>query len=187
MAVQGYCVGLHFRRSVPLARFSTLNSVWMEHYTNKGFVLRDPCLGWACSNNGVVRWSDRRLIDPYGVFPEAKRFGLNFGAVACEGPVTSMSVGVIARSDREFTDAELQHLFRTIRTLHCLVSPPDRLTLSQIEALRVVSSGNRYAGAAAQLGISESALKARLYSARERLLARTTPEAIRRAKEIGLI
>ena len=45
----------------------------------------------------------------------------------------------------------------------------------------------RDAEAAALLGISESALKARLKSARERLYARTTAEAIQRAQEYKLL
>ena len=50
-----------------------------------------------------------------------------------------------------------------------------------------MASGSRYAEAAALLGISESALKARLKSARERLYARTTAEAIQRAQEYNLL
>jgi LuxR family transcriptional regulator len=66
-------------------------------------------------------------------------------------------------------------------------TPPDSLTGAQIDALRLIANGSRYAAAAAQLGISESALKARLKSARERLLARTTAEAIQRAIEYKLL
>jgi len=187
IAVRGYWVGLHIRRAIPLDCFTTLNAMWLEHYLNKSFVLRDPCLGWACTTNGVIRWSDPHLPDPYGVLQEAGHFGLHFGAVASHGPANSMSVGMIARHDRESTDEEIALLYRTVRKLHDMVPPPEQLTLAQIEALRVIAGGKRYAGAAAQLGISESALKARLYSARERLAARTTPEAIRMAKDFGLI
>ncbi|MEY4872948.1 MAG: hypothetical protein RLZZ563_2278, partial [Pseudomonadota bacterium] len=45
----------------------------------------------------------------------------------------------------------------------------------------------RHAAAAEKLGISESALKARITSARIRLMARTTAEAIQRAKDYRLI
>ncbi|MEZ5722989.1 MAG: hypothetical protein R3D59_16405 [Paracoccaceae bacterium] len=54
-------------------------------------------------------------------------------------------------------------------------------------ALRLVARGNRYAEAAALLGISESALKARLRSARERLFVRTTAEAVQRAQTESLL
>ena len=52
---------------------------------------------------------------------------------------------------------------------------------AQIEALKCIAGGDRIAAAAAKLGISESALKARITSARIRLMARTTAEAIQRA------
>ena len=45
----------------------------------------------------------------------------------------------------------------------------------------------RYAAGAAQLGISESALKARLATARKKLFARTSAEAIQRAKDYRLL
>ena len=56
-----------------------------------------------------------------------------------------------------------------------------------LEALGTPHAGDRYAAAAAKIGISESALKARLASARTALLARTTTEAIQRARDYRLI
>lgn len=184
---QGYSVSLHLRGAFPLARFSTLSSRWVEHYRESGFPLRDPLLGWASANEGVARWSDPSIPDPYDIMAEARRFGLLYGGVARQGPVTSMTVALVARRDREMRDDELLRLQEVVRSLHDLVSPPGKLTFAQIEALSVIAAGKRYAGAAAQLGISESALKARLYTARERLMARTTPEAVRRAKDFGLL
>ena len=67
--------------------------------------------------------------------------------------------------------------------LHEATDPPDSLTEAQKEALRLIADGHRHTAAAAKIGISESALKARLTSARDRLMARTTAEAIQRAKE----
>ena len=71
--------------------------------------------------------------------------------------------------------------------MHAATEPPDSLTPAQIEALRLIAAGDRYAAAAAKLGISESALKARLATARTALLARTTTEAIQRARDYRLI
>ena len=62
--------------------------------------------------------------------------------------------------------------------LHDATEPPEELTKAQIEALKCIAGGDRIAAAAAKLGISESALKARITSARIRLMARTTAEAI---------
>ncbi|WP_435166267.1 autoinducer binding domain-containing protein [Falsirhodobacter sp. 1013] len=187
MANCGYCLGFHIRQGVPSARYTTLDPAWMDHYGHQGFLMRDPSLAWASSANGVLRWSDPALTDTYGVYTEARRFGLLYGMVASFGPATSLSVAVLARNDREFLDAEMNCAFETLQSLHSLAVLPDQLSLAQREALGIIATGQRYAAAAAHLGISESALKARLYGARRRLNARTTPEAIRCAKDYGLI
>ena len=74
-----------------------------------------------------------------------------------------------------------------VQRLHDMTEPPESLTKSQIEALNCLASGMRHAAAAAKLGISESAFKARLNSVRLKLLARTTVEALQRAKEYKLL
>jgi LuxR family transcriptional regulator len=74
-----------------------------------------------------------------------------------------------------------------ISHLHQLTEPPESLTQAQVEALRLIAAGDRHTAAAAKLNISESALKARLTAARERLMARTTAEAIQRAKDYRLL
>ncbi|GAA3865994.1 hypothetical protein [Celeribacter arenosi] len=81
----------------------------------------------------------------------------------------------------------MSSIAKVVRTLHEVAEPQLELTPAQIQALRCIAGGDRHAAAAAKLGISESALKARLVSARERLMARTTSEAIQKAKEIKLL
>jgi len=85
------------------------------------------------------------------------------------------------------TDDEIAQISVLVRRLHDMTQPPESLTKAQIEALRCIAAGDRHAAAAAKLGITESAFKARLMSARERLMARTTTEAIQRAKEYRLL
>ena len=101
--------------------------------------------------------------------------------------MTSRTISSFAHATREFTDAEVETISATIRRLHDLLKPPESLTKAQVEALRCIAAGDRYAAAAAKLGISESAFKARLISARERLDARTTAEALQRAKDYRLL
>ena len=61
------------------------------------------------------------------------------------------------------------------------------LTASEMDALRLVGIGDRHAQASAKLEISESGFKSRLKSARIKLDARTTVEAICTARNLGLI
>ena len=103
------------------------------------------------------------------------------------GPLSSRTIVGATRADREYTDEEMDRIYKIVQRMHDLSEPPTRLSKAQVEALRCIADGDRHAAAAAKLGISESAFKARLSSARQKLMARTTAEAIQRAREYGLI
>ena len=186
-AVSGYFIGLHIRFTSPLFTFQTYDQRWIDHYTENGYVLRDPMTAWGFSRTGWIRWSDPALLDPFGLFREAAQFGLNYGVTVACGPIKSRTIASFARSDREFRDDEIDRIERKVLRLHDLSEPPEALTEAQIEALRMIAGGDRFAQAAEKLGISESALKARITTARNRLMARTTAEAIQRAKDNRLI
>ncbi|HDR29970.1 autoinducer binding domain-containing protein, partial [Rhodovulum sp.] len=160
---------------------------WLAHYTERGYVLRDPMVAWGFSTTGATRWSNQNIPDPFGILEDAARFGLRYGVTISWGPIASRTIASVARADREFEDAEIDKIEALVRRLHDMTEPPQELTKAQIEALKCIADGDRHAAAASKLRISESALKARLASARERLMARTTAEAIQRAKDYGLL
>lgn len=186
-AQAGYYIALHIRFAAPLMTFQTYDPAWVDHYTARAYAMRDPMTAWAFSTEGAKRWSEIDIPDPFEIMREAASFGLKFGLQVACGPISSRTIAAIARSDREFTDDEIATIRDLVGRLHQLSDPPEQLTAAQAEALRLISHGDRHAAAAAKLGISESALKARLTSARRRLLARTTAEAIQRAKNSRLI
>lgn len=183
----GYFIGLHIRYAAPLMQFSTYNQAWLDHYTEKAFALRDPTIAWGFSTEGACRWSEFTIPDPFGLFEEANKFDLKYGLTVSCGPISSRTIASFARSDREFNNSEIEQILLIIRRLHDKTEPPESLTKAQTEALRLIAAGDRHAAAAAKLNISESALKARLASARRRLLARTTAEALQRAKDYRLL
>ena len=184
---KGYYIGVHIRVAAPLMTFSTYDRDWVDHYTQQAFALRDPTTAWGFSQVGSTRWSEMGIPDPFGIMDQAAQFGLRFGATVSFGEITSRTIGSIAREDREFNDDEIDQAEKIIQRLHVFTEPSESLTAAQIEALRCIAAGDRHAAAAAKLGISESALKARLSSARRRLMARTTAEAIQRAKDFRLL
>lgn len=187
LAPAGYALGLHIRFASAQIMVNTYDPRWVEIYTSRGYMLCDPLVSWGFGTEGLVRWSELNHPDPHGVMAQAKAFGLNYGIAVSHGPTTSRSIGGFGRSDREFTDAEIEAIADLVRVLHRETEPPERLSTAQVEALRLISKGFRYSEAAYRLGISESALKARLRTARERLLCRTTAEAIQRALESKLL
>lgn len=187
MAPLGYSVGLHIRFATPLFFQSTFPEPWVKCYSENAYYLRDPVVFWGIGCTGVTRWSEIAFPDPFDVMARAAEHGLRFGASASCGPISSRSIVGIGRADREFRDPELKRLQEIARRLHDENTPPSELTNAQIEALRCISNGDRHTAAAAKLKISESALKARLKGARIRLEARTTSEAVRKAREYRLL
>lgn len=187
LAPAGFLLALHIRFAVPLVKFQTYCQSWIDHYTAHAYQLRDPMVAWGFSEEGATRWSEIGIPDPFGILKEAAEHGMPFGACISCGPISSRSICGFARSDREFADDEIDHLQQIVRQLHALTEPPESLTQAQKDALRLIAAGDRHAAAAAKLGISESALKARLASARRRLMAHTTPEALQRAQEYRLL
>lgn len=183
----GYAAGLHIRFAAPLIFRNTYDPAWVEKYSANAYGLRDPMVAWGLSTEGAERWSAIDLPDPFDIWGQAAAHGLTYGVVVSCGPITTRSIVGAARGDREFTDAEIADIQGLVLTLHRMSEPPTYLTPAERQALRCIADGDRHAAAAAKLGISESALKARLIAARTRLLARTTSEAIQKAKEFRLL
>ena len=187
LAPDGFFFALHIRFALPLMSHETFPEGWTERYTEEAYALRDPIIAWGFSTTGTCRWSDIEIPDPFDIFGQAREFGINYGfSVAC-GPVKSRTIASACRLDREFADEEIASFAAVIEHLHEITEPPRALTKAQIEALQCIAHGDRHTAAAARLGISESALKARLASARTTLLARTTAEAIQRARNYRLL
>lgn len=187
LAGRGYLLALHIRFATPMLTFQTYPQSWIDHYTEQAYQLRDPIVAWGFSAIGTTRWSTLSIPDHFGILKEAAAHGLVYGASVACGPISSRTIASIARGDREFDDAEIARFEATVLRLHRMTEPPESLTTAQVEALRLIAAGDRYAAAAAKLQISESALKARLIAARQRLMARTTAEAIQRAKDYRLL
>lgn len=55
LAPKGYFVGLHIRFTSPLLTFQTYDQAWTDHYTDHGYVLRDPMTAWGFSTTGSIR------------------------------------------------------------------------------------------------------------------------------------
>lgn len=186
-APEGYFLGLHIRFATPLMDFKTYPQAWLDHYTEQAYALRDPIIAWGFGQTGAARWSNLGIPDTFGILTEAATYGLKYGVAISYGPISSRTIGGAARSDREYNDDEIAKIQLIIQNLHDVTEPPESLSKAQIDALTCIAAGDRHAAAAAKLGISESALKARLTSARQKLLARTTTEAVQRAKDYRLI
>ncbi|NNE79885.1 MAG: LuxR family transcriptional regulator [Silicimonas sp.] len=187
LAPVGFSAGLHIRFASPLIYVRTYDEAWTKIYDENAYALRDPLVFWGLGVKGHTRWSAIKLPDPFNILGQARSHGLAYGAVISCGPITSRTIVGMAHNEREFVDREIEIAVKIVQRLHIAAEPPTELTPAQIEALRLLADGDRHAAAAAKLGISESAFKARLQSARVRLGARTTAQALKKAREYQLI
>ena len=189
MAPKGYFVGLHIRFAAPLLTYVTYPDDWRAHYNARAYHLRDPMVAWGFSREGVIRWADipSEIPDTFGILPEAGKFGLTHGICCSYGPISSRTIVAAARSEPEFTDDEMAEFNFLTKRMHKVTEPPHSLTPAQIDALRRIDAGDRHEAAAEALGISTSALKARLASARDKLMCRTTADTLQKAKDYGLM
>ena len=153
-------------------------------------MLHDPIMRWIYEHSSAIRWSDIDLPDEMGVLAHAAEYGLVHGAAVCvSGDHTHglRTFGTFARSDREYADDEIEELNTLVNQVHNDFSPPDDLTDAELEALSLLREGMLVKEAAFRLGISEGAVKQRLRTAKSKLKARTTAQAVSTAARFGLI
>lgn len=179
IAPAGYYIGLRVGFYAPEAEINTFCSEWVERYTIEALALFDPLRHWALTNVGAARWSEISNEKPNQVLTLYDSYGCSYGAVIAihkKNDGAKRSIAYFSRPDRELRDAEIKKLFQILSRAH---NNRTTLTLTnaQNQALSMYASGKRHKQIAFELEISESAVKARLKSAVNRLGATNTVQA----------
>jgi DNA-binding CsgD family transcriptional regulator len=180
LAPAGFYVALRVGFSFPEEELNCLPENWVEFYTTHGLVVHDPAMRWVYGNTGVARLSDITDPDPHRIRAHAAIFGLSHGAVVSimsSADRGRRSYGLFYRDDRNFEADDMVQLQRIMADLHAGNDNDPGLTPAEIEALRMQAAGMRLKQVAAELGISESAVKARLNNAKRKLGAKTLSQA----------
>jgi DNA-binding CsgD family transcriptional regulator len=180
IAPAGFYVALRVGFSFPEEELNCLPENWVEFYTTHGLVVHDPAMRWVYGNTGVARLSDIPDPDPHRIRAHAAIFGLSHGAAVSVMAGTDRgrrSYGLFYRDDHDFEPEDLARLQRIMQELHAGNDNDPGLTPAEIEALRMQAAGMRLKQVAAELGISESAVKARLNNAKRKLGAKTLSQA----------
>lgn len=189
-APAGYYVACRLGFGAPREEYNNYPPKWVSLYTERGYLLFDPIIRWAYENTGKCRWSALALDDTKKVMCQAHEHGLLYGVVASyrdEKNDGQRTLGTFARSDREFHDSEIDLLFEMLISLHNDNRPPDNLTKAELEVLCLLKRGLLMKEVAANIGVSESAIKARLKNAKSKLGAKTNAHATSIASDFGLI
>ena len=180
IAPAGYYVALRVGFSYPDEELNRLPDAWVEFYTTHGLVVHDPAMKWVYGQVGSARFSELELPDPQQVRAHAAVFGLGHGAaVSVLGTADKgrRSYGLFFRDDRNFEESEMLGLQTIVQRLHDGPEDERSLTAAEIEALKLQSEGLRLKQIADRLGISESAVKARLNNVKRKLGAKTQSQA----------
>ena len=188
-APAGYYIGLKVGFYAPEAELNTFSPEWIDRYTVEALALFDPLRHWALKNVGVKRWSELGSGGPNEVLSLYQSYGCVYGAVIAiqnKKGGAKRSIAYFSRSDRELYDTEIQQLQQILSAAH---SEQERLNLTnaQREVLMMFANGKRHKEIAFALGISQSAVKARIKSAVNRMGATTTAQAAAIAMKNGLL
>ena len=195
IAPAGYLVALRFGLADAVFSDSTLPPKWASRYAQRGYLAFDPVVRRLFAAPGPVRFADiPGSEDPMAVLTQAAAFGLRHGVGLSfrdeegAGAVASqLSFGLFARSDREFSDLEIAELSAALEAAHVAWRPPAGVTRAEREALGKIRDGYLTKEIAAELGVTEGAIKQRLKNAKVKLGASTTAQAACLADDFGLI
>lgn len=189
LAPRGYMFALHLRFSRPVRRVCTYPSGWIQTYTRRNLGIGDPMMIWCMLNEGSIRWSrlTETAADPLNVMGQARQSGLAYGVAVAHGPVESRSYIGAAHDSREFTDAEIDRMSQLLRQGHDHLDEATALRPILVEALEAIACGMTYDQACTALGISRTALRYRLQTARTALGTEDNAQAIRKAIDLGLM
>lgn len=190
LAPAGLHISLRIRFGSPLSSINTYPSKWIHKYTKLGLMMHDPTMKWGYESTGACRWSALAGDDTHNVLRMASSYGVEYGAaISCRAETEAghRTIATFGRSDREYEDLELGHLYRFVQKLHDAATPPKNLTNAEIEVLLFLKRGLIIKEVAAVLSISENAVKQRMSNARRKLGAKTTIHAASLAQQYGLI
>lgn len=184
--------------------FVTYSEDWANHYQDKNFHMKDPTLQAAMRSVAPVDWSRLRRDKNYDtVFKDAHDFGLADRGVTIpiRGPFGEFGMLSVTRdcSDREWsllkrsTMTELQKMASHVHD-HVMDSEPltrflhhPRLSKREVEILQWVAAGKSQQDIADILTLSPRTVEVHLRSARDKLFALTTTQAVGRAIGMGII
>lgn len=135
IAPAGFAIGLHIRYMTPACMFESYPADWLDVYARDGLLMRDPTVRWAMHHHGAKRWAELEEQDGAGVLARAREYGVVHGHTRSIHEGDDISFGGLARSDRDFTAAEIEEVGELIQTLHDVTDK--RVTLGTEASARI--------------------------------------------------
>jgi LuxR family transcriptional regulator len=115
---RGFALAIHIRYTRPTLLYQTYDQAWSDRYSEKGYMLSDPVVGWGLGNTGWVEWASLAPQDPVGVIADAVAHGLTNGWTYSTGPSSSRTIAGLPRSGAPFSAADRAEMAQIVDSIH---------------------------------------------------------------------
>ena len=136
LAPAGFAIALHIRFTKPTYLFQTYPKEWIDIYSSRGFLMRDPTVIWGFDNLGVIDWAELTKDDSDGIMSMARDHGLVEGVTCAVELGETRSIASFSRTDAGFTDTEKTDISQAVEALHEWTSGLAPLSAATCEDLR---------------------------------------------------
>ena len=134
---RGFALAVHIRYTRPTLLYQAYDQTWVDHYSERGYMLSDPTVHWGLANVGSIDWDQLLDQDSAGVIADAVSHGLTHGWTCSVGPATSRSMGSMTRTTA-FSDAQRARCIDIVTEIHNLTEGFDTFPAAVQNRLRAV-------------------------------------------------
>ena len=134
----GYAIAADIEFTAPEYLFQTYPKAWLDEYSSRGLVLRDPTVSWGLQNEGEIEWADLIGADEAGVFKYAKDHWLEYGFTISTINDGFRSISSFS-SGREFTDTERAEIRTKLHSLLDELKNAHESAPEEIEKIKKIS------------------------------------------------
>lgn len=117
-APAGFAIALHIRFTKPTYLFQTYPKAWIDLYSSRGLLLRDPTVIWGFDNLGVIDWTELADADSDGIMDMAREYGLVEGFTCAIEIGETRSIASFSRTDAGFSETEKSDICQMVAQLH---------------------------------------------------------------------
>lgn len=135
----GYALAIHIRYTRPSLLYRSYDQAWIDHYSERGFMLTDPVVHWGLTHTGAINWADLSKDDTEGVLTDALAHGLFNGWTYATGPATARTIAGLTKTGADFTAAERSKIAQIVDEIHALTEGLDDMPATDQEALRALT------------------------------------------------
>ncbi len=132
----GCALAMHIRYTRPSLLYRSYSQTWIDHYSERGFMMSDPVVHWGLTHIGSINWADLATDDTEGVLTAALAHGLHNGWTYATGPATSRTIAGLTKTGVDFTATERAEIIQIVDEIHALTEGLDDMLGPDQDGLR---------------------------------------------------